>query len=449
MAIDIKTLDLTGLDIDEAFSRVRGVIRRNDAPYPRGLEAEVREILRQVQEKGDEALIEYARRFDAPDFSIDDLVVTEDEIQDALSSCDRAFIETIKRAKENIWEFHKRQLEKSWFITKEEGIFLGQMLRPVGSCGLYCPGGQGGSTPLVSTVLMNAIPAKIADVERVVMATPPSRDRGINPYLICAAHIADVDVIYKMGSAWAIGALAYGTDTVLPVDVIVGPGNIFVALAKKLVSGIVGIDMIAGPSEVLIIADKEANPDLIASDLLAQAEHDPMALCILTTTHPPLLNEVRNSLNEAIAALPRREIASSSLNKNGLMVVTDSLETAVRLSNMIAPEHLELMTQSPFSLLPLVKNAGAIFMGEYTPESIGDYIAGPNHVLPTMGTARFSSALGVDTFLKKTSIISYSKDALLREKDHIVRLAQIEGLDAHAMAVVKREEILKKQGITQ
>lgn len=423
---------------DDGFEDTLRSLRFRYESFPEDLEKTVSEIISQVRNKGDEAIIEYTRRFDCPEFKLTQLKVSEEEIETALKKCDTELLDTLKFAASNIRDFHQRQLPNSWFTTKADGSILGQMVRPVGSAGLYCPGGTGGKTPLVSTVLMNAIPAVIAGVRRLVMVTPPDENGNVNPNLLAAARIAGVTEIYRAGSAWAIAALAYGTDTIDPVDVIVGPGNIFVTLAKKLVSGIVGIDMIAGPSEVLIIADNGANPIFVASDLLSQAEHDPLATSVMITTDETLMEQVRTSLDDQVKELPRMEIARESLERNGLLILVKDLDQAAHVANEIAPEHLELYVRDPWRLLTKIENAGAIFMGENTPESVGDYVAGPNHVLPTMGTARYSSALSVETFLKRSSIISYSRDALTAHGEHVVRLARAEGLEAHAQAVLKR-----------
>jgi histidinol dehydrogenase len=325
-------------------------------------------------------------------------------------------------------------------MTKENGSILGQIIRPVDAAGLYVPGGKSGDTPLISSVLMNAIPAVIAGVKRIVVATPPNKDGGLNPYLLTAVSEVGINEVYKMGSAWAIGALAYGTETVNPVDVIVGPGNVYVTLAKKIISGMVGIDMVAGPSEILIIADESCPPEFVAADLLSQAEHDCMATAVLITTSTQLAEKVIAELKNQIKKLERQEIANESLNTNGLLLKVDDLETAIQIANKIGPEHLELLVSNPWGLLAKIHHAGAIFLGKNTPEPIGDYIAGPNHVLPTMGTARFSSALSVKTFLKKSSIISYSQEAFQKDADDVVRLAEIEGLTAHAQSIRIRQK---------
>jgi histidinol dehydrogenase len=312
------------------------------------------------------------------------------------------------------------------------------MVHPVDAAGVYVPGGKGGETPLVSSVLMGAIPAKIAGVPRVVMMTPPNREGGVNPYLLVAAKKVGVDKVYKAGSAWAIAALTFGTDTIAKVNVIVGPGNIYVTLAKKLVAGTVQIDIIAGPSEVLVIADAQADPEFVAADLLSQAEHDPLASAVLVTDSYPLAEAVRDALQRQVVQLSRREIAEQSLRAFGALIVVPDLTTAIDLSNRIAPEHLELQVRDPFAHISRIRHAGAVFLGSHTPEAVGDYVAGPNHVLPTAGTARFSSALSVGHFMKHTSLIHYTAEAFRKEAVDIMRLANIEGLEGHARSVAVR-----------
>jgi histidinol dehydrogenase len=312
---------------------------------------------------------------------------------------------------------------------------LGQLFRPVDSAGIYVPGGQGGLTPLVSSVLMGALPAKIAGVPRIVMATPPTRNGEVNPHLLAAAHAVGIDAVFRVGSAWAIAAMAHGTETIDPVDVIVGPGNLYVTLAKKLVAGTVGIDMVAGPSEILIVADKTANPEYAAADMLSQAEHDPLASAILLTDSMTVAQAAAKAIENQLPHLTRRDIAAASLQQFGAIIQVPDLDAAIALANRIAPEHLELLTQTPMDLVGRIRNAGAVFLGPHTPEPVGDYMAGPNHVLPTVGTARFSSALSVDNFVKKTSLIRYTDEALKKEAADILCLAEIEGLDAHANAV--------------
>lgn len=418
----------------EKLAGLRERFRLADA----GCRQAVAEILEKVRTGGDEALVRYIREYDAPDFDAGRLRVSEAEIDRACSEVDEGLLETLRLAVERIRDFHLRELEESWTIEGEEGTITGRLVRPVASAGLYVPGGRGGKTPLVSSVLMNAIPAMIAGVERRVMVTPPNAQGEVNAALLVAAREAGLSEIYKAGSAWAIAALAYGTETVPRVDVIVGPGNQYVTEAKRQVAGMVRIDMIAGPSEVLIIADSSAEPAFIAADMLAQAEHDPQALAMLVSTSDDIAGRVAVELERQLALLSRSEIAGKSLRERGVILVADSLTEAVSLANRIAPEHLELMVAEPWELLAGIRHAGAIFLGAYSPEAAGDYLAGPNHVLPTMGTARFSSALGVETFLKKSSIISYSRKALEQDAAHIVRMAELEGLTAHARSVEVR-----------
>jgi histidinol dehydrogenase len=398
-------------------------------------EADVREILSRVRSEGDEAVVRYTQQFDCPDFGHKDLQVVEQDFEHAYSLVGQDFLTSLRKAVSNIRDFHRHQVPKSWIMTRENGTILGQMVHPVDAAGLYVPGGRGGETPLVSSVLMNAVPAVIAGVGRLVLATPPNSSGDVNPYLLVAASEVGVREIYKMGSAWAIAAMAFGTQTIAPVDVVVGPGNIYVTLAKKMVTGVVGIDMIAGPSEVLIIADADAPPEFIAADLLSQAEHDPMATPILVTPSMGLAEDVSSQLTLQLERLERRDAARKSLQDNGLLLVVEDLVTAAEISNRIGPEHLELMVVDPWGLLPRIRHAGAVFLGSFTPEPIGDYVAGPNHVLPTMGTARFSSALGVETFLKRSSVISYTENAFRDDADDVIRLAGIEGLSAHANSI--------------
>jgi histidinol dehydrogenase len=402
---------------------------------------QVAQILEDVRKNGDSALIKYANQFDCPGLSIKSIKVTWDEIEAAAKKVGKTFIQSLNRAIVQIESFHKRQLRNSWINTDRPGAFLGQIVNPVDSAGVYVPGGKEGKTPLVSSVLMGAIPAKIAGVKSIAMATPPTKDGSINPHLLAAAKKVGVKDIYKIGSAWAIAALAYGTETVPKTDVIVGPGNIYVTLAKKIVSGTVGIDMIAGPSEILIIADSTANPEFTAADLLSQAEHDTMASSILVTDSEETANAVAAAVEEQLMNLDRKDIAGKSLDKYGAIIVMPDLPACFELANRIAPEHLELHIDNPFEYIGKIRNAGAIFIGDYTPEPVGDYIAGPNHVLPTAGAARFASALSVDNFVKKTSIIHYSKEAFKREAKDIIRLAEIEGLDAHANSIKIRMKI--------
>jgi histidinol dehydrogenase len=391
--------------------------------------------LGQVRRRGDEALLAYTRRFDAPGMTREELGVGAREMAAAAAAADRPFVRALRRAAAQIESFHRRQLRTGFIMADRPGTVLGQIVRPVDRVGVYVPGGRGGKTPLVSSVLMGAIPARVAGVERVVMVTPPMADGRVDPHLLVAAKTAGVEEIYKVGSAWGIAALAFGTQTVPSVDVIVGPGNLYVTLAKKIVAGSVGIDIIAGPSEILVVADASADPEFVAADMLSQAEHDPLASALLVTPSAALAAAVRQALPRQADLLARSEIARESLRRFGALFVTRSLAAAIELANRIAPEHLELQVRDPFACLGAVRNAGAVFLGAYTPEAVGDYMAGPNHVLPTAGTARFASALSVDHFLKRTSILHYSADALHREGPDIVRLAEVEGLGAHARSV--------------
>ncbi len=389
----------------------------------------VSKILDDVKVNKDEACKRYTSQFDGVE--IEDFLVSQDEIDEAITKCDPKFCEAMLKAKENIEYYHKAQLQQSYIQQKEMGIYLGQRVLPLASVGIYVPGGR---AQYPSSVLMNAIPAKVAGVQRIVMVTPPSKAGSIHPNIAYAAKIAGVSEIYKIGGAQAIGALAYGTESIPGVDKIVGPGNIFVAAAKKLVYGKVDIDMIAGPSEILVIADEKANPEFVAADLISQAEHDPMASAILLTTSQKVLEEVNQQLAVQTNALPKKEIISESFKNYGKSILCDSIEECVELANEIAPEHLELMVEDAISYLGLVKNAGSVFVGYYTCESVGDYFGGTNHVLPTSGTARFSSALGVDSFIKKSCFLHYSKQALDAYGDYIIEMAQQEDLEGHANA---------------
>ncbi len=412
----------------------------------RGLEfneeahVQVARILEDVRENRDAALVKYANQFDSPDLTAASLQVTPEEFRQAEKEVDQEFVRALERAASQIEEFHKQQLSKSWIQTERPGTLLGQMVNPVDAAGVYVPGAQGGKTPLVSTVLMGVIPAKIAGVRRIIMTTPSTKEGGVNPHILVAAQKVGADAVFKVGSAWAIAALAYGTESIPKVDVIVGPGNIYVTLAKKIVSGTVGIDMIAGPSEILVIADASGNPEFIAADLLSQAEHDPLASSILVTDSESVASAVAKAVEKQLDGLERKEIAKASLEQYGGIMLVSDVSAAVELANRIAPEHLELQIAAPFEHIGQIRNAGAVFIGNYTPEPVGDYIAGPNHVLPTAGTARFSSALSVDHFIKKTSLIHYSEAAFRNEADDIIRLADIEGLGAHANSVKIRLE---------
>ncbi|MDR1659664.1 MAG: histidinol dehydrogenase [Desulfovibrio sp.] len=401
------------------------------------VESGVREILAAVREKGDTALCGYTRRFDCPDFA-PPLRVSERDIAYAAAQVPPEHREHISAAAANIRNFHEAQTEKSWFMTRADGSILGQRVLPVDAVGLYVPGGQGGNTPLVSSLLMNAIPAQVAGVPRIAVCTPPRGDGSINPVILAAARLLDIDEVYRVGGAWAIGALAFGTESLPGVDVVAGPGNIWVTTAKRLCHGAVGIDMAAGPSEVLILADAAADPAMIAADMLAQAEHDPLASALCLTDAPALADRLQQELQKQCASLPRSQTAARSLLDWGAIVITPDMKTAVAIANQIAPEHLEICADDPWSLLPEIRHAGAVFLGSHSPESVGDYFAGPNHVLPTMGTARFASALSVQTFCKKTSILAMSPAFVRENAAAVANLARLEGLEAHARSVEAR-----------
>lgn len=394
--------------------------------------SKVEEVLSNIKSKGNEALFEYTSRFDGAELNAETIKVNEDEINEAYDLVESELLDSIRLALGNISKFHQKQLTKSWMEPDESGSVTGQIYRPLERVGVYVPGG---TAPLFSSVLMNAVPAKVAGVPEIVMVTPPGKDGKINPYTLVAAAEAGVNEIYKAGGAQAVAALAYGTESIKKVDKITGPGNIYVTLAKKMVYGEVDIDMLAGPSEILVVADGEARPDHLAADLLSQAEHDTLASAIMVTPDQELAKKVQVELEKQLQALPRNEIAAESIEKYSAIIVTENMDDAMDVANGFAPEHLELMVSNPFDLLGKVKNAGAVFLGGNTPEPIGDYWAGPNHILPTGGTARFYSPVTVDTFMKKTSVIYFSDQRLQNEGHHIVRLAEKEGLEAHANAV--------------
>ncbi|MBS6019865.1 MAG: histidinol dehydrogenase [Leptotrichia wadei] len=395
----------------------------------------VESILKDVRARGDKALIEYTEKFDG--VKLENLEVTEEEIKKAFDTIDKELLEVIQYSHDNIKKFHEKQVRNDFLIRQENGVVLGQVINPIEKVGLYVPGG---TAAYPSTVLMNAIPAKIAGCKEIVMVTPPTKDGSILPSLLVAAKISGVDRIFKVGGAQSIAALSYGTETIPKVYKIGGPGNIYVAMAKKMVYGEVSIDMIAGPSEVLIIADESADPIHTVADLLSQAEHDKLAASILVTTSQKLADEVAVEVEKQLKELPREEIARTSIETQGRIIIVENMDEAVFVSNFIAPEHLELAVDNPFELLPRIKNAGSIFMGHNTPEPIGDYLAGPNHTLPTSGTAKFSSPLSVDDFIKKSSFIYYSKQGLEEVKDKVIKFAENEGLTAHARSVSKRFE---------
>ena len=393
----------------------------------------VKDILDDVKLRGDQALYDYNKKFDNVSFS--SLQVTEKEIEDAFNRLDKELLEVIRYSHENIVRYHTKQKRNDFLDKDTDGVILGQIINPIEKVGIYVPGG---TAAYPSTVLMNAVPAKVAGVEEIVMVTPPNEDGTISDVILAAAKIAGVTKIFKVGGAQAVAALSYGTETIPAVYKIVGPGNIFVAMAKKMVFGEVAIDMVAGPSEVLIISDDSSNPVHIAADLLSQAEHDKLAACILVTTSEELAKLVAVEIESQLAELPRQEIARESINNNGRIIIAKSIEEAILISNEIAPEHLELAVMDPFALLSKIKNAGSIFLGHNTPEPLGDYLAGPNHTIPTSGTAKFASPLSVDDFIKKSSVIYYSKEALEKVKDKVILFAESEGLTAHANSVRKR-----------
>ncbi|WP_457553960.1 histidinol dehydrogenase [Desulfobacula sp.] len=422
----------------DAEKRVNNTIQRGLGFSKQDYEM-VEACLKDVKTRGDEALVEYTHKFDSKKITIDALKVTQKEFEIALKSVDASFLKALERSVNQLEYFHLKQKENSWIDTPRNGVMVGQLVKPVSTAGVYAPGAKGGKTPLVSSVLMGGIPAKTAGVSSINLMTPPMENGKINPHILAAAKKSGITSVFKAGSAWAIGALAYGTKTVPKVDVIVGPGNIYVTLAKKMVAGIVGIDMIAGPSEILIIADKDANPKFLAADLLSQAEHDVMASSILVTDSEDQAKNTIASLKQQIEKLSRKDIAKQSIKNFGAIMLVPDIETGIELSNRLAPEHLELIVKDPFDYIDQIQNAGALFLGPYTPEPMGDYIAGPNHVLPTAGTARFSSALSVDHFTKKTSLIHYSKNAFKKEADDVIRLAETEGLTAHANCIKIRK----------
>ncbi len=400
-------------------------------------EATVNEIIASVRERGDKALFEYTEKFDHTILTADTILVTNEEIKEAYAALDDAFIETMRRSAANIREFHEKQLRQSFFTTKPDGSVLGQRITPLQRAGVYVPGGK---AAYPSSVLMNVIPAKVAGVSEIVMTTPPGKDGKVNPGTLVAADIAGVDRIFKVGGAQAIAALAFGTESIPKADKITGPGNIFVALAKKAVFGYVSIDSVAGPSEILVLADESAKARYVAADLLSQAEHDEMASAILITTSKKLAEEVSKEVDGFTATLERKEIINKSLDNYGYILLADTMEEAIDTANEIASEHMEILTKNPWETMTKIKNAGAMFLGEYSSEPLGDYFAGPNHILPTNGTARFFSPLGVDDFIKKSSVICYSREALERDHLDIERFAKNEGLTAHANSIAVRFE---------
>ncbi len=424
------------LDDNTKKNLLEDLLKRSPNQYTE-YETRVSAILNKVREGRDQAVFEYTKQFDGVELSSENIRVTEEEIQEAYESVDSSLIDIIRKAKCNIQTYHEKQRQYSWFDSKPNGTMLGQKVTALQRVGVYVPGGK---AVYPSSVLMNVIPAKVAGVDEIVMVTPPGKDGKVNPNTLVAAKEAGADVIYKVGGAQAIAALAFGTETIPKVDKIVGPGNIYVALAKKAVYGHVSIDSIAGPSEILVIADETANPRYVAADLLSQAEHDELASAILVTTSEVLAKQVSEQVDIFVEELSRTDIMKKSLENYGYILVANSMEDVIDIANEIASEHLEIMTKNPYDVMMKVRNAGAIFVGEYSSEPLGDYFAGPNHVLPTNGTAKFFSPLGVDDFIKKSSIIAYSREALEEIHRDIERFAEAEQLTAHANSIKVRFE---------
>ncbi|MGI6169728.1 MAG: histidinol dehydrogenase [Christensenellales bacterium] len=423
-------------DAQEDLESLRVLLASRSQLDAEEVQRSVRSILADVRQKGDEALFSYIEALDGAKLAPESLRLSQLEMQAALERIDPALRAALERAAENIRTFHEKQVQTGFFDDSKPGILLGQIVRPVGSVGLYVPGG---TATYPSSVLMNVIPAKVAGVSRIAMATPPKKS-GISDVIVAAAKIGGVDEIYQMGGAQAIAAFAFGTASVPRVDKITGPGNIYVTMAKREVYGYVGIDMLAGPSEILVIADDSANPAFVAADMLSQAEHDVQAASVLVTDSKTLAQTVEKELESQLSRLPRKEIACRSLEQYGMIILVENLQEAMELSNLIAPEHLELAVEDPQSLLPLVEHAGSIFLGHYSPEPLGDYYAGPNHVLPTSSTARFFSPLGVYDFIKRSSVIGYDKESLQKAADDIMLLAKHEGLHAHSRSIGIRKE---------
>ncbi len=426
------------IDLNQETRRnlLNDLLKRSPGNYGQ-YEATVNEIIRNVRENGDKAVFGYTAQFDKFSLSAENIRVTREEIDEAYSRLDASLVEVLKHSAANIRAFHLKQLRNSWFDAKEDGTILGMRFTPIGRAGVYVPGGK---AAYPSSVLMNVIPARVAGVGEIVMSTPPGADGRINPGTLVAADIAGVDTIYKVGGAQAIAAMAFGTESVPKVDKITGPGNIFVALAKKAVYGYVSIDSVAGPSEIMVLADETANPRYVAADLLSQAEHDELASAILITTARNLAEQVNAEVQSFVEQLERKEIIRKSLDNYGYILVAENLQDAIDAVNEIASEHLEILTKNPFEVMTRIKNAGAIFLGEYSSEPLGDYFAGPNHILPTNGTAKFFSPVNVDDFIKKSSIISYSREALEAIHKEIEQFAESEGLTAHANSIKVRFE---------
>lgn len=427
---------IVALTDDTKQNVMNDLLKRSPNNYSQ-YESTVNEIIENVKANKDKAVFEYTKKFDKFELTCENIKVTREEIDEAYTKMDQKLVEVIRKAAENIKEFHMKQLRNSWFDAKEDGTILGMKITAIEKAGVYVPGGK---AAYPSSVLMNVIPAKVAGVKEIIMTTPPGADGKVNPGTLVAADIAGVDTIYKVGGAQAIAALAYGTESIPKVDKITGPGNIFVALAKKAVYGYVSIDSIAGPSEILVLADETANPRYVAADMLSQAEHDELASAILITTSKELAEKVSEEVDKFTAELSRKEIIQKSLDNYGYILLADSMEQAIETTNEIASEHLEILTKNPFDVMTKIRNAGAIFLGEYSSEPLGDYFAGPNHILPTNGTAKFFSPVNVDDFIKKSSIISYSREALEKLHKDIELFAESEGLTAHANSIKVRFE---------
>lgn len=422
---------------DQTRQNILANLLKRDPNNYSGYEKTVQAIVEDVKSRRDEAILEYTKKFDGVELTPEELRVTAEEIEEALSLVEPSLLAVMKKSMKNIKEYHEKQKQYSWFDSRPDGTILGQKVTPLASVGVYVPGGK---AAYPSSVLMNIIPAKVAGVSRIVMVTPPGKDGKVNPVTLAAAHLAGVTDVYKVGGAQAIAALAFGTESIPRVDKIAGPGNIFVALAKKAVYGHVSIDSIAGPSEILVLADDSANPRYVAADLLSQAEHDELASAILVTASMELAKKVSAEAEAFVQKLSRQSILEKSLENYGYILVEDSMENAIETANQIASEHLEIVTKNPFEVMTKIQNAGAIFLGEYSSEPLGDYFAGPNHVLPTNGTAKFFSPLGVDDYVKKSSIIYYSKEALEPIHKDIETFAEAEGLTAHANSIRVRFE---------
>ena len=432
----MKTMRTVTLTKESTKDILENLLKRSPNNYGK-FEAAVDDILKKVRAEGDSAVFAYTKEFDKVEITADTVRVTEDEIREAYDAVDPSLVEVIRKALVNIRSYHEKQKQNSWFSSTEDGTMLGQKVTPLKRVGVYVPGGK---AVYPSSVLMNIVPAKVAGVDQIIMTTPPGKDGKVCPTTLVAAKEAGADEVYKVGGAQAVGALAYGTESIPKVDKIVGPGNIFVALAKKAVYGYVSIDSIAGPSEILVLADETANPRYMAADLLSQAEHDELASAILITTSRELAEKVSSEVEEFVKALSRKEIIQKSLDNFGYILIAEDMDEAVEAANEIASEHMEIVTRNPFEIMMKVRNAGAIFIGEYSSEPLGDYFAGPNHVLPTNGTAKFFSPLSVDDFIKKSSIVYYSREALGKIHKDIEQFAKAEQLTAHANSVAVRFE---------